>query len=177
MAGRWGSPGGGWQGWDALLDLSPKIPPGLIGERQRDGCGGDAPAQAAWTLSLWHGLLLLAVAAWAWGVGLGPRAVASRCWRLCWWLSHRLCDLRSDYVLELPLTAMVTLALWRLGCWWNPKRGGRWHLGLHRCVDLPAGVVGEAERPAGVVAGPGLGGCTALRAAVAGVCSCWPVCR
>ena len=122
-------PGGGWQGWDALLDLSPKIPPlASLVNGSVMAVAGDAPAQAAWTLSLWHGLLLLAVAAWALELRR-PRAEARGFALLAAVLvalAPALLDLRSDYVLELPLTAMVTLALWRLGCWWNPQRGGRW---------------------------------------------------
>ena len=122
-------PGGGWQGWDALLDLSPKIPPlASLVNGSVMAVAGDAPAQAAWTLSLWHGLLLLAVAAWALELRR-PRAEArgfSLLAAVLVALAPALLDLRSDYVLELPLTAMVTLALWRLGCWWNPQRGGRW---------------------------------------------------
>ena len=122
-------PGGGWQGWDALLDLSPKIPPlASLVNGSVMAVAGDAPAQAAWTLSLWHGLLLLAVAAWALELRR-PRAEARGFALLAAGLvalAPALLDLRSDYVLELPLTAMVTLALWRLGCWWNPQRGGRW---------------------------------------------------
>jgi hypothetical protein len=59
-------PGGSWQGWDALLDLSPKIPPlaSLVNGTVM-ALAGDAPVQAAWSLSLWHGLLLVVVAAWA----------------------------------------------------------------------------------------------------------------
>ena len=123
-------PGGGWQGWDALLDLSPKIPPlASLVNGSVMALAGDAPAQAAWTLSLWHGLLLLAVAAWA--LELRRPRPAARGFALLAAvlvaLAPALLNLRSDYVLELPLTAMVTFALWRLGCWWNPQRGGRWH--------------------------------------------------
>ena len=41
-------PGGGWQGWQALLDLSPKIPPlGSLINGAVIAVSGDAPAQAA----------------------------------------------------------------------------------------------------------------------------------
>ena len=122
-------PGGSWQGWNALLDLSPKIPPlaSLVNGTVM-AAAGDAPAQAAWALSLWHGLLLVVVVAWA--LGLCPSRQQARPFALLAAglvaLAPALLDLRSDYVLELPLTAMVTLALWRLGCWWNPQQGGRW---------------------------------------------------
>ncbi|MGC6482787.1 MAG: phospholipid carrier-dependent glycosyltransferase [Synechococcus sp.] len=126
-------PGGGWQGWEALLDLSPKIPPlaSLVNGTVM-ALVGDAPAQAAWALSLWHGVVLVAVAAWALELRR-PRADA-RCFALLAVvlvaIAPALLDLRSDYVLELPLTACITLALWRLGCWWNPERGGRWFQAL-----------------------------------------------
>ena len=61
-------PGGSWQGWNALLDLSPKIPPlaSLVNGTVM-AAAGDAPAQAAWALCLWHGLL----ARWAQPQGPG----------------------------------------------------------------------------------------------------------
>ena len=117
-------PGGQWRGWDALLDLSPKIPPlaSLVNGTVM-AVSGDDPAAAAWSLSLWHGLLLLAVAAWGrrlHGEGLAWLACALTA------LAPALLDLRTDYVLEMPLAAVGTLALWRLGCWCDPRRGGRW---------------------------------------------------
>ncbi|MAR05900.1 MAG: 4-amino-4-deoxy-L-arabinose transferase [Cyanobium sp. NAT70] len=117
-------PGGAWEGWSALLDLSPKIPPlaSLVNGTVM-AVSGDAPAQAAWSLSLWHGLLLLAVASWGRRlVGPGFALLASGLTAL----APALLDLRTDYVLEMPLTAVCTLALWRLGCWCDPQRGGRW---------------------------------------------------
>ena len=58
-------PGGGWQGWQALLDLSPKIPPlASLVNGSVMALSGDAPEQAAWSLSLWHGLFLVAIAGW-----------------------------------------------------------------------------------------------------------------
>ena len=117
-------PGGGWDGWLALLDLSPKIPPrAALGNGTVMAISGDAPAEAAWSLSLWHGLLLLAVAGWGYrlrGEGLALLAC------LLTALTPALLDLRTDYVLEMPLAAMVTLALWRLAVWCDPSTGGRW---------------------------------------------------
>ena len=58
-------PGGGWQGWQALLDLSPKIPPlASLVNGSVMALSGDAPEQAAWSLSLGHGLLLGVMAGW-----------------------------------------------------------------------------------------------------------------
>lgn len=121
--------GGGWQGWNALLDLSPKIPPlaSLVNGTVM-AVAGDAPAQAAWTLSLWNALLLFSSAGWALQL-LRPRGSA-RVFALLATaavaLAPMLLELRTDYVLELPLTALVTLALWRLGAWWSPRGGGHW---------------------------------------------------
>ena len=58
-------PGGSWQGWPALLDHSPKIPPlaSLVNGTVM-AVSGDSPDQAAWSLSLWFGLLLVGVALW-----------------------------------------------------------------------------------------------------------------
>jgi hypothetical protein len=38
-----------------------------------------------------------------------------------------LLELRTDYVLEMPLAAVCTLALWRLDVWCDPSDGGRWN--------------------------------------------------
>ena len=56
-------PGGVWQGWNALLDLSSKIPPlaSFVNVSVMAVSGG-APDQAAWSFSLWHGLLIMAFA-------------------------------------------------------------------------------------------------------------------
>jgi hypothetical protein len=40
---------------------------------------------------------------------------------------QRLLELRTDYVLEMPLAALCTLALWRLDVWCDPSDGGRWN--------------------------------------------------
>ena len=117
-------PGGGWNGWLALLDLSPKIPPlaSLVNGTVM-AISGDAPADAAWSLSLWHGLLLLAVAGW--GLRLRGEGLALLACLLTA-LAPALLDLRTDYVLEMPLAAVVTLALWRMSVWCDPRTGGRW---------------------------------------------------
>ena len=119
------APGGVWQGWNALLDLSPKIPPlaSLVNGSVMVVSGG-APDQAAWSLSLWHGLLLIAVAGWGrrlYGPGFA--------WLACGLTAMvpALLELRTDYVLEMPLTAVCTLALWRLDVWCDPSGGGRWN--------------------------------------------------
>ena len=118
-------PGGVWQGWNALLDLSPKIPPlASFVNGSVMAVSGDAPQQAAWSLSLWHGLLLMAVAGWGrrlYGAGFA--------WLACGLMAivPALLELRTDYVLEMPLAAVCTLALWRLDVWCDPSDGGRWN--------------------------------------------------
>ena len=117
-------PGGSWQGWKPLLDLSPKIPPlASLVNGSVMAVSGDDPAQAAWSLSLWHGLLLVAAAGWGRRLqGDGMALIA--CLLIA--LAPALLDLRTDYVLEMPLAAVVTLALWRLDVWLDPQHGGRW---------------------------------------------------
>ena len=117
-------PGGAWQGWQALLDLSPKIPPlASLVNGSVMAISGDAPEQAAWSLSLWHGLLLVVMAGWGrrlQGDGLGLIAC------LLTALTPVFMELRTDYVLEMALMASCSLAIWRLGVWCDPKSGGRW---------------------------------------------------
>ena len=136
--------GGGWQGWNALLDLSPKIPPlaSLVNGTVM-AIAGDAPAQAAWTLSLWNALLLFSSAGWALQLlrpsesarGFALLATAAVA------LAPMLLELRTDYVLELPLTALVTLALWRLGVWWNPRGGGHWWQALFAATSVTLSIL------------------------------------
>ncbi len=180
-------PGGAWQGWNALLDLSPKIPPlaSLVNGTVM-AWAGDDPAQAAWSLSLWHGVLLWAVASWA--LTLRRSLVEARAFALLAALlvalTPALLELRSDYVLEIALTAMVTLALWRLSRWWHPLEGGQWLQALTAAlactgallvkqsallVLLPGSGLGELGRLASGRGAPpavvGWGGCGARRCA------------
>jgi len=117
-------PGGGWQGWQALLDLSPKIPPlASLVNGSVMALSGDAPEQAAWSLSLWHGLLLVVMAGWGRRLqGDGLALIAC----LLAALTPAFLDLRTDYVLEMALVASCSLAIWRLGVWCDPQTGGRW---------------------------------------------------
>ena len=117
-------PGGGWQGWQALLDLSPKIPPlASLVNGSVMALSGDAPEQAAWSLSLWHGLLLLVMAGWGRRLqGDGLALIAC----LLAALTPAFLGLRTDYVLEMALMASCSLALWRLGVWCDLQSGGRW---------------------------------------------------
>jgi 4-amino-4-deoxy-L-arabinose transferase-like glycosyltransferase len=133
-------PAGGWQGWQALLDLSPKIPPlaSLVNGTVM-AVAGDAPDQASWSLSLWHGLLLLLVALWGrqlGGAGLGLLAA------LVTVLLPSLAAQRVDYVLEIPVAAAGTGALWLLGRWARPApSGGGWGQALVAALALAAAVL------------------------------------
>jgi len=134
-------PGGGWQGWDHLLDLSPKIPPlaSLVNGTVM-AIAGDTPQQAAWALALWHGLLLVALACWA-------RDLAGRRFALVaaalLSLVPALAELRVDYTLDLALAACTTLALALLGRWQSAtaRGGGRWGQALAAAVAIAAAVL------------------------------------
>lgn len=111
--------GGGWPGWDGLLDLSPKIPPlaSLVNGTVM-AISGQAPDQASWALALWHGLLLLVVACWGrqlQGRSFGLLAAALLA------VAPALASLRVDYTLDLPVSAASVLALWLLGRWQAPR--------------------------------------------------------
>ncbi|MCT0230430.1 glycosyltransferase family 39 protein [Synechococcus sp. CS-1324] len=133
-------PGGGWGGWGALLDLSPKIPPlaSLVNGTVM-GMAGDSPDQASWALSLWQALLLTVVACWGRqlvgpGFGLLSAALVG--------LTPALAALRVDFTLDLPLTAAATLALWLLGRWCAPApSGGRWGQSLAAAAAIAAAVL------------------------------------
>ena len=133
--------GGSWQGWQHLLDLSPKIPPlASLVNGSVMAIAGDTPLQASWSLALWHGLLLVAVSCWA-------RDLAGRRFALLaaalLTLVPALAALRVDYTLDLPLTACTTLALWRLGRWQAPSRdgGGHWSQALTAALAIAAAVL------------------------------------
>jgi 4-amino-4-deoxy-L-arabinose transferase-like glycosyltransferase len=137
-------PGGSWQGWGSLLDLSPKIPPlaSLVNGTVM-AIAGDWPSQAAWSLSLWNGLLLFVVASWALELRQPLKAARQFALLCCVFVAMAplLLELRTDYVLELPLTAMVALALWRLGDWWHPIHGGRWRQAFWAALSIAAALL------------------------------------
>ena len=130
-------PGGEWQGWGRLLDLSPKLPPAAaIAGAGVMALAGDSTDQASWVLSLWNGLLLLVTGCWARDLALGSQGTdrrgrltlaAGRVAGRAVWLSALamaltallpgLASLRVTYLLEIPLTATCLLALWRLARW------------------------------------------------------------
>ena len=132
--------GGSWQGWQALLDLSPKIPPlASLVNGSVIAIAGDAPDQAAWALSLWFGLLLLAVALW--GRQLGGEALGLMAALLCC-LMPLLAELRVDFVLEIPVCASCTWALWLLGRWLQPQlKTASWWQALQAAVAVSAALL------------------------------------
>ncbi|MCX5933170.1 MAG: glycosyltransferase family 39 protein [Cyanobacteria bacterium] len=133
-------PGGGWPGWQGLLDLSPKVPPlASLVNGSVIALAGDSPDQASTALALWQGLLLLVVACWGRqlvspGFGLLAAALTST--------TPALVSLRLDFTLDLPLTATSVLALWLLGRWAAPgARGGRWGQAASAALALAAAVL------------------------------------
>ncbi len=111
-------------GFKSLLDLSPKIPPlasilnGLV-----ISFFGDTPHKAAWSLSLWNGFLIFNMACW--GLYLKGKRYSFIC-VLITSLSPFLFQLRTDYVLELPLISATTFYLFHFGRWSSPYSGGKW---------------------------------------------------
>ncbi len=131
---------GQWQGWAALLDLSPKIPPlsSLISGTVM-AVAGESADQASWVLSLWFGLLLFTVASWGRMLGgkkLGLFAAAVLA------ISPALAEHRVEFHLDLPLAATCTLALWLLFRWQRPApEGGRWSQALAAAVAIAAALL------------------------------------
>ena len=136
----WLAGGTGWQGWDVLLDLSPKIPPlsSLVSAAvmHSSGTGVDG---ASWVLSLWHGLLLVVVACWGrqlLGMGFGLLAATLMT------LAPALLDLRTDFTLDLPVAACSVLALWLLGRWQRPGvLGGQWPQAIAAGLAVAAAIL------------------------------------
>ncbi len=133
-------PGGGWGGWQALLDLSPKIPPlASLVNGSVIAISGDNPDQASWALALWQALLLAAVACWGRqlvspGFGLLAAALTS--------LTPALMALRVNFSLDLPLVATVVPALWLLGRWLAPDpRGGRWSQAIAAALAVACAIL------------------------------------
>jgi len=131
--------GGRWQGWQALLDLSPKIPPlsALISGSVM-AIAGSSFDQASWVLSLWHGLLLVVVACWGRELaGGGPGLLAAGLLAL----APAMADHRVSFTLDLPLTACTTTALWLLGRWQRRDQGGTWPQAISAALAIAAAVL------------------------------------
>ncbi len=116
--------GDGASDFSSLLDKSPKIPPlASIINGALIALAGDAPHEAAWSLSFWNGFLLFNIASW--GLYLRGKKFALFC-VLISAFSPFLFHLRTDYVLELPLISSITFYLFHLGRWSDKSIGGKW---------------------------------------------------
>ena len=116
--------GDGAKDLSSFLDKSPKIPPlASIINGTVIALAGDAPHQAAWSLSLWNGFFLFNIASW--GLYLRERKFAFFC-VLISAFSPFIFNLRTDYVLELPLISAITFYLFHLGKWSDKSIGGKW---------------------------------------------------
>ncbi len=131
-------PGGGWPGWQGLLDLSPKIPPlASLVNGSVMALSGQAPDQASAALAVWQALLLVSVACWGrelQGPGFALLAAALTT------MAPGLIAVRLDYTLDLPLTATAVLALWLLGRW-QGAAGGRWSQAIVAALAVAAAVL------------------------------------
>ena len=118
--------GGEWQGLESLIDLSPKIPPfASIVNGLLMALTGELPVNASWSLSLWHAFLIFSVAGWCLLIS-GQRLGYISSFILIF--SPALLDLRTNYVLEMPLISVTTFSLWQLGAWLDFKKGGKFKL-------------------------------------------------
>ncbi|KGG19495.1 ArnT family glycosyltransferase [Prochlorococcus marinus] len=110
--------------FNSLLDKSPKIPPlASIINGAVITFAGDAPHQAAWSLSFWNGFFIFNIASW--GLYLRGEKFGLFC-VLISACSPFLFNLRTDYVLELPLISAITFYLFHLGRWSDKSIGGKW---------------------------------------------------
>ena len=110
--------------FSSLLDKSPKIPPlASIINGALISFAGEAPHKAAWSLSFWNGFLIFNIASW--GLYLRGKKFALICVLICAF-SPFLFDLRTDYVLELPLISAIAFYLFHLGRWSDKSIGGKW---------------------------------------------------
>ena len=116
--------GFGISDFKSILDLSPKIPPlASIFNGAVISIFGDYPYKAAWSLSFWNGFLIFNIASW--GLYLKGRRFGLICVFITA-IAPFLFQLRTDYVLELPLMAATTFYLFHLGRWSSPELGGKW---------------------------------------------------
>jgi len=131
---------GRWEGVEALLDLSPKIPPlSSIISGSLMAVVGQSPDDAGWILSLWHGVLLLTVANW--GRCIGGRRLGLLA-ALFLAMAPGLAEHRVEFTLDLPLTGATTLALFMLYRWQRPgPRGGQWGQSLVAAAAIAASIL------------------------------------
>ncbi len=116
--------GDGASSLSSFLDKSPKIPPlASIINGAVIAFAGDAPHEAAWSLSLWNGFFIFNIASW--GLYLRGKKFSFFC-VLISSFSPFLFHLRTDYVLELPLISAITFYLFHLGRWSDKSIGGKW---------------------------------------------------
>ena len=110
--------------FSSLLDKSPKIPPlASIINGALISFAGEAPHEAAWSLSFWNGFLIFNIASW----GLYLRGEKFALFSvLISAFSPFLFYLRTDYVLELPLISSIAFYLFHLGRWSDKSIGGKW---------------------------------------------------
>ena len=115
---------GRWEGLQALLDLSPKIPPlSSILSGSLMAIVGQNPDQAGWILSFWHGVVLLTVASW--GRCIGGRRLGFLA-ALFLAMAPGMAEHRVEFTLDLALTGTTTLALFLLYRWQRPgSQGGQ----------------------------------------------------
>ncbi len=131
---------GRWEGVEALLDLSPKIPPlSSIISGSLMAVVGQSPDQAGWILSLWHGVLLLTVATW--GRCIGGRRLGLLA-ALLLAMAPGMAEHRVEFTLDLPLTGATTLALFLLYRWQRPGPiGGRWPQAIAAAAAIAAAIL------------------------------------
>ena len=131
---------GQWEGVKALLDLSPKIPPlSSIISGSLMAVVGQTPDEAAWILSLWHGVLLATVASW--GRCIGDRRLGLLA-ALILGIAPGLAEHRVEFTLDLPLTGATTLALFTLYRWQRPgPEGGRWTQAVIASTSITASIL------------------------------------
>lgn len=131
---------GQWEGVQALLDLSPKIPPlSSIISGSLMAVIGQSPDQAAWILSLWHGVLLVTAASW--GRCIGDRRLGFLA-ALILAIAPGLAEHRVEFTLDLPLTGATTLALFTLYRWQRPgPEGGRWTQAIVASTTITASIL------------------------------------
>ena len=131
--------GGSWPGWQGLMDLSPKIPPlASLVSGMVMAVAGESLNGASWSLSLWHGLLLLVIALWGQELlnasfGLLAASLVA--------LAPALSGLRVDFTLDMPLTASCSLALWLLWRWQRREGGGAWGQAIAAAAAIAAALL------------------------------------